>query len=215
MKSTTGLLTATLLSGIALLFFSCHPDDITKPIITLQGANPQVVVYKSAPEYIDPGYSAIDEIDGAVAVTVYGTVNLASAGEQTLTYKATDAAGNTASADRIVIVDAAQYLAGTYNVVDVNDSSSSPMYSETITISPTAYNTILFTKFGYMDNAGAYATIAGSTITLPQQTLYCGTPVDYYAFTGFGYFSDTSISIDYTRVHNGNPVSGNESYVRP
>lgn len=215
MKSIPGLLTSALLSGVAILLFSCNPDDITKPIITLQGANPQVVIYKSAPEYIDPGFSAIDEIDGEITVYVYGTVNLSSAGEQTLTYKATDEAGNTATADRIVIVDAAQYLAGTYNVVDVNDSSSSPVFTETITVSPTTYNTILFTKFGYLDNAGAYATIAGSTITLPQQTLYCNTPVDYYAFTGFGYFSDTSISIDYTRVHNGNPVSGNCSYVRP
>jgi hypothetical protein len=215
MKRINCLLTAALLSGMVVLLFSCKSEDATKPIITLLGDNPQVVVYKSAPEYVDPGFSAMDEIDGEVTVIVYGTVNMASAGEQTLSYKATDAAGNTAVADRIVIVDAAQYLAGKYNVVDVNDNGTSPVYGDSITISATAYNTILFTRFGYMDNAGATATIAGSTITVPQQTLYCGSPVAYYAFTGSGYFSDTSMSINYTRVNNNIPVSGNGSYVRP
>ncbi len=215
MKSKSGLLTLIALSVMLLSFSSCHPDDTSKPIISLKGANPQVVIYKSATDYVDPGFSAIDEIDGEVTVTVYGTVNLSSAGEQTLTYKATDAAGNTAVADRIVIVDAAQYLAGKYNVVDVNDDGTSPSYTDSITISATAYNTILFTRFGYLDNAGAMATIAGSTITVPQQTLLCGNPLEYYEFTGFGYFSDTSMSITYTRVKGGIPVSGNGSYVRP
>ena len=213
MKCRHYFISLSVIAAMAALT-SCTNDDITKPIITLQGPNPQVVVYKSATEYVDPGYNAVDETDGEVTVSVYGLVNLSSAGEQTILYKATDEAGNTAVAQRIVIVDAAQYLAGVYKVVDVNEEFTSPEYIDSIRVSPVQYNKIYFTRFGYMNNAGAFATIAGSQIDLPQQNIYCGTPTAYYEFSGFGSFSDTSILMTYTRVKDNIPVAGTGSYIR-
>ncbi len=55
-------------------------------------------------EFTDPGATANDDTDGDVTVTVSGTVDSATAGVYTLTYNATDAAGNEASAERVVTV---------------------------------------------------------------------------------------------------------------
>lgn len=199
---------------IALFFAACNPNDINAPTITLLGDNPDVVLYKSATSYTDPGYSALDATDGPVTVTVIGVINLNSAGVQSLLYEATDASGNKATANRTVIVDAAPYIAGIYNVLDVNDNGSSPLYSDTVSICDTAYNVVSFKWFGYMNGGSVNATIAGNTMTVYQQTVVCGTPPDNYTFTGFGDFTDSTLFIDYTRVLNNSPITGTGSYVR-
>lgn len=76
--------------------------DTKAPDITLNGANPLTVSQGSA--FTDPGARATDTVDGPVAVSVRGTVNTAVLGTYTLTYTATDRAGNTATATRTVRV---------------------------------------------------------------------------------------------------------------
>lgn len=207
-------LTVSILAA-ALFLAGCKPDDTNAPIITLLGDNPQVIVYKSAENYTDPGYSALDAIDGPVTVTVSGIVNLNSAGAQTITYEATDGSGNTATATRTVIVDAAPYVAGIYSVIDVNTSEgTSPAYTDTISVSDTAYNVILFKRFGNLQNCSLKISFAGTTMTIPQQVVSCGSPVNAYTFTGFGEFTDSTMQINYTRVLNSTAVSGTGTYVR-
>lgn len=193
---------------------ACKPKDINAPVITLLGDNPQVIVYKSAEDYVDPGYSALDAVDGPVAVTTSGAINLKSAGIQTITYEASDGSGNTATVTREVIVDAAPYVAGIFSVTDVNTEGNPPVYSDTITVCDTAYNVILFKRFGAMEKGYVKATFAGSTMTIPQQVVNCGNPANDYIFTGFGDFTDSSMVIDYTRVLNNIPVSGTGTYIR-
>ncbi|KKR16845.1 MAG: hypothetical protein UT77_C0002G0027 [Candidatus Daviesbacteria bacterium GW2011_GWC2_40_12] len=75
--------------------------DGVAPVITIAGNNPATVVAGTA--YIDAGATALDNVDGAVAVSTTGLpVNTSVVGSATVTYTATDAAGNTASLDRIV-----------------------------------------------------------------------------------------------------------------
>ncbi|MEL0007931.1 MAG: immunoglobulin-like domain-containing protein, partial [Luminiphilus sp.] len=76
--------------------------DTTPPTITLSGDAEMRV--EQGTEFTDPGASANDDTDGDVPVTVSGTVDAATAGSYTLTYTATDAAGNSASAERVVTV---------------------------------------------------------------------------------------------------------------
>ncbi len=76
--------------------------DRTPPVISLIGANPAAV--QAGALYIDPGATALDSVDGAVSVTVNGSVNLAAIGTYTLTYRAIDSAGNQASQIRTVNV---------------------------------------------------------------------------------------------------------------
>ena len=81
--------------------------DTTPPTITVNGDTAIDLAYAS--EYEDEGASATDETDGEVDVTVSGDVDPFTPGTYTLTYTATDAAGNEASAERVVTVANQQY----------------------------------------------------------------------------------------------------------
>ena len=78
--------------------------DRTAPVITLNG--PATVTHQQGLDYVDEGATARDAVDGSVAVTTSGAVG-ADVGTYTLTYTATDSSGNTATATRTVIVEAA------------------------------------------------------------------------------------------------------------
>ena len=75
--------------------------DRTPPVITLIG--PPSINHEQGTNFIDPGATAMDAVDGPVAVVTTGSVGR-DAGTYTLTYTATDAAGNNASATRTVTV---------------------------------------------------------------------------------------------------------------
>lgn len=79
------------------------PDDQTPPVISLTGGNRTITVGDT---WVDPGYSAIDDVDGNLTaqVVVTGTVNTAVAGSYSITYTVSDSTGNTATATRIVTV---------------------------------------------------------------------------------------------------------------
>jgi beta-glucanase (GH16 family) len=79
-------------------------EDITAPQITLNSD----AIYPLAFDvnYIEPGAIATDDRDGVIEVTVSGVVGSAI-GSYDVTYTATDAAGNSSSVTRTVIVDVA------------------------------------------------------------------------------------------------------------
>jgi hypothetical protein len=54
--------------------------------------------------YVDPGATAIDDIDGDITnlIEISGLVNTTSVGTQTVTYRVADRAGNTSSAVRTI-----------------------------------------------------------------------------------------------------------------
>ena len=74
--------------------------DTTAPVITVDGENPATVELGAT--YTDAGATA----DGGETVTTSGTVDTSTVGTYTITYSATDAAGNTGTATRTVIVEA-------------------------------------------------------------------------------------------------------------
>jgi Tfp pilus assembly protein FimT len=86
-----------------------------------------------------------------------------NAGTYTITYTATDAAGNIATATRTVTVrNDAYYLAGTYTTTE---TGSSP-WQQTITVSTTENNKIKFSRFANYDNnddlTANVVTVSGS-----------------------------------------------------
>ena len=93
---------------IAVLFLaSCggggsDSADTTAPVITI--VNGEAITVNQNSNYVDAGATAIDNIDGAVSVTSSGSVNTAIPGTYTITYSASDAAGNTATKNRTVTV---------------------------------------------------------------------------------------------------------------
>jgi hypothetical protein len=78
------------------------PKDNVPPAITLEGG--ETIVIPLHAQFNDPSATALDDVSGALEVQTTGTVYTDERGEYTLTYSATDAAGNTASVNRLVIV---------------------------------------------------------------------------------------------------------------
>ena len=76
--------------------------DTIAPVITL--VSDAAVEVELGSTYTDSGASAADTVDGSVDVVTTGSVDTAAAGTYTLTYTATDTAGNAASQTRTVAV---------------------------------------------------------------------------------------------------------------
>ncbi|MBI2459254.1 MAG: DUF5011 domain-containing protein [Parcubacteria group bacterium] len=76
--------------------------DATSPVITILGNNPATVLINAV--YADAGATALDNVDGVVAVQATSTVNTAVIGNYTVTYTAIDAAGNISTTTRNVNV---------------------------------------------------------------------------------------------------------------
>ena len=82
--------------------FSITVRDTTAPAVTLNGA--AAITLQRGTAYVDAGATAVDIVSGSLPVTVTGSVNTGALGVYTLTYKATDAAGNIGTATRTVTV---------------------------------------------------------------------------------------------------------------
>ena len=77
------------------------PADTVAPVISLNGE--ATVTLQQGTTYTDPGATATDNVDGAVSATTTDTVGTAI-GTYTLSYSATDSAGNSSSLQRTVNV---------------------------------------------------------------------------------------------------------------
>lgn len=78
--------------------------DITPPVLTL--VSPGSLTLGVGTTYVDPGFTAIDNVDGEIThnVVITGEVDGTTAGNYPLEYSITDVAGNTVSVARIVTV---------------------------------------------------------------------------------------------------------------
>jgi hypothetical protein len=83
--------------------------DTTAPVITLHGSSFEPVAINAT--YVDAGVTALDAVDGVVSLTSDGAVDTATLGDYVVTYSATDAAGNVATATRHVKVSPYVYQA--------------------------------------------------------------------------------------------------------
>ncbi len=80
--------------------------DTTPPVVTLTGS--AAINLTVGDTFTDPGATATDNVDGNLTAKIVetGKVDTMTAGSYTLTYSATDAAGNTGTASRLVTVAA-------------------------------------------------------------------------------------------------------------
>jgi hypothetical protein len=80
-------------------------QDTLPPVITVLGANPLLITNVSNLPLIDPGATAFDLCSqGSYSVTASNTVNVNLPGVYGITYRSTDASGNTGVAVRSVVV---------------------------------------------------------------------------------------------------------------
>ena len=140
--------------------------DTTAPLITLVG--PATVNLTQGTLFTEPGVSAMDTVDGSVAVVTTGSVGT-GVGTYTLTYTATDVAGNSATASRTVIVAAPP--TGGYTITAYGAGSISD------TINPASYRCVV-DNGNWIYNAGVVAPAipaCDATTGIPT-----GTPTPLY-----------------------------------
>ncbi len=89
-------------------------DDVTAPVITLNGDNPMTVIRFSGP-YVEPGAAATDNCNPSPALAISGTVDTNLPGVYPVTYDADDGNGNTSQVIRTVnVIDDQNALAHPY-----------------------------------------------------------------------------------------------------
>ncbi len=94
-------------------------DDNIAPVITITGSNPASLTVGGT--YTDAGATALDNIDGVVAVsTISNNVNTAVVGVYTVVYSATDVAGNIATLSRTVNVNVLDTIAPVITILGSN-----------------------------------------------------------------------------------------------
>lgn len=153
---------STAWSGRTINGLSLMALDTQSPVINLIGSNP-LEIYKGT-TFSDPGATVTDNVDATRTITGSGTVNTATVGIYTLTYTATDAAGNVAvSVTRTVNVGKA---------------------TPAITAAPTATSIGYGQTLGSSILSGGAASVAGSFAwTTPSTSPNAGTASQSVTFT--------------------------------
>jgi len=105
-SSSFGLIIIFLLT----VLISCNKDDkesssdTVPPEITIIGADP--IYSQKDSTYVDPGATAIDDVDGDITSNIESTnnININIEGDYTVNYRVADRAGNLADTFRVVKV---------------------------------------------------------------------------------------------------------------
>ncbi|HET8963650.1 MAG TPA: immunoglobulin-like domain-containing protein, partial [Chitinophagales bacterium] len=162
----TKLFTSALIVGAgAVILSGCGDDDLTSPVITLNGDNPAKVVLGGT--YVEPvdGYTATDNEDGDLTssvITDESDVNTDEIGKYEVFYSVNDKAGNPGTKTRDVWVHAVKTsYTGTYSVSETCSDGGS--YTYDTSISPgSGTDEILVNNFGgYGTTVNVLATISG------------------------------------------------------
>lgn len=211
-KMKKNVLNFSVLALIATLivFSGCKKPDNTAPVITLNGAASQIISLQST--YTELSATATDEKDGAITSTVSGAVNVNHTGTYTITYTATDAAGNVGTAIRTVtVVNDIDAMSGAYVC------SGSTNYNDTLSASETINNRLHFGKFGnYQGNTNIYVNVANAVITLDSVlAAQVGSPPFDRVFEGTGtVISSTVFDLNYTETIGGVSSIKNEIFTK-
>jgi len=214
MKKLFSILAVAVIGGF--LFTSCTKDDAVAPVVTLKGD--AVVSVDFGGTFTDAGATATDDVDKDVTVVVEGTVTVTAAGEYTLTYKATDAAGNVGKATRTVyVVHRKGNMAASYTVNENCTSTGGSPYTVgpyTASITPGTGNMdLVFTNFGDFQTSinmnGTLSGNTGQTLTIPSAT-----PGLTIAGSGTVNAAGTTVTITYTSTDGTNTDTCQATWVK-
>jgi len=133
--------------------------DAHEPVLQLKGSEKVMVVINS--EYKDPGYSAIDDIDGDITnrVTIAGEVDTTTLGSYTLTYNVTDSAGNLARVRRTVEVIEAGALNSSVKNFSLNGYFENTILKATKEDTTEKFNSLIWVGDSIIDNLAIYKLI--------------------------------------------------------
>ncbi len=179
-----------ILGLVVLVLFSCNNSkDTTAPVITLKGSSDTTIALNST--WTDPGATAFDDEDGNVPVSASGVVNKDLVGTYTITYQASDAAGNISIKTRTVRVrNMADIWEGEYSVTD-NGGGIEYTYTDYISVSQTQNTYVNVNKFrnyinGTLEFYFTNPDSVNTNIVVEAQYITCGEPYIDRFFYGMG-----------------------------
>jgi hypothetical protein len=167
MKKTIMIAALALLGSSTLLMNGCKKDDTTAPVVTVNDGSSRTVILNNP--ISDPGAKSDD---GSSVTSNWSSTNpdFTTAGTYTVTYTATDGAGNTGTAVLTVNVniDRSTYIWNGYSALDSAASTGYFTWSGSITAG--AGSTIIISNFsGTLQNC--IATVSGANLTIASQTV--------------------------------------------
>ena len=160
--------------------------DTTPPVITIIGGNETIT--QSTP-YTDPGATALDDRDGAIGVHTTSSVDTNKLGTYTITYTATDSAGNTATATRTIIVvnspdnfpPQISLIGGDVSIAQgtqYNDAGASAVDNVDLNVNIVVTNTVKINVPGTYTVTYSATDTAGNTATATRTVTVTPKPVD-------------------------------------
>src|SRR3989344_5549140 len=198
-------------SNAATATRTVNVTDGTGPVITITGDNPMNILEGGT--YTEPGATALDDVDGNISVVVTGAVNTSLVGVYTITYTATDAAGNTATATRTVNVnyDSAGLASSDLNengIEDRDEAEVSVTANKTLAAGEYAFfnltitNNAVFTLEGDPDSLNSFKGVKIRAVNL---TVHSGASISadqkgYAQSQGPGASSTSTVGASYGGV---------------
>ena len=186
-----------ILGLVVLVMFSCNNSkDTTAPVIALKGSSDTTIALNST--WTDPGATAFDDEDGNVPVSASGVVNKDLVGTYTITYQASDAAGNISIKTRTVRVrNMADIWEGEYSVTD-NGGGMEYTYTDYISVSQTQNTYVNVNKFrnyinGTLEFYFTNPDSVNTNIVVEAQYITCGEPYIDRFFYGMGQITSLTI----------------------
>ena len=184
--------------------------DTTPPLITILGDNPANISLGA--NYSDAGATATDDTDGSVTAIASGTVNIHIPGTYTITYTATDHAGNVATLTRTVnvadVIPAMTVATSDLNGNSIPDSQENDVVINSNTSLPageyhfnnlTITNNSQLTLAGDPTVSGAFkgVKIVANNITIDSGSSISADQKGYAQNSGPGTSSDFSLGASY------------------
>jgi hypothetical protein len=200
---------------IALVFIiSCKKKDTEAPVITLNGD--ALITVSLNGSFTDPGATAYDTQDGALSVTVSGSVNTNFEGDYELSYVASDAAGNSTQATRLVrVLNDSRSYNGSYKTRDIILADTA-LYHSIFTTSTTINNRIWIQGFGPDSNEIVFGDISSNIFVIPKQAASNTGTLHYYWGTGTISTADSVlITVSFSDSSSGVVNNGVINYSRP
>ncbi|MDC0714355.1 choice-of-anchor A family protein [Stigmatella sp. ncwal1] len=176
-------------------------EDTLNPVLTLTGANPQVIACGT--QYVDPGATAVDRCDGDLTskITVSHNVNPSAVGQYAASYGVTDRVGHMAAANRQVRVAATEIHLSDYTLFLLENYSGGP----DVTGKVAAGGNITLASFSIgealPDNDVAQTLVAGGNLTLTRGSVWG------QAFYGGQYSGDGTVTYHRGTVSRGTPIN--------
>ncbi len=176
MKKNILILSTALLVGASVFMVGCKKDDTTAPVVTINGSDITLYLQDS---YVELGATANDDEDGVITASASGTPNTNLVGTYTVTYTATDAAGNEGTAERTVkVINGQEAMEGKYDGSEVDavgpytySGNTDASKTVTVTISTSVKNRIFMTRLGDFANNTVYLNVTGTNLDMPVQTI--------------------------------------------